>query len=66
MKIKRKGKLPDATFAGRCGHCGCEVECEKAEVTYHGEDPREPGYHSVRCPTAGCGREIYVKAPGKH
>ncbi len=49
MKIVKPGRVPVFTHRGACELCGCQVECEQAEVSSAGKVP---------CPTPMCGQMI--------
>ena len=61
MDILKVGKLPgNENFRGKCTHCGCEVQCTKAE-TRASRDERDHGILFVDCPTEGCLKAISVE-----
>lgn len=61
MKIIRSGTAPgNREMHGTCQGCKCQIECNASEVS-HDSDLREKGDPYVTCPTAGCGRMIWVK-----
>lgn len=60
VTVIREGFLPDnQRMGGRCHYCKTEVEC-LASDTRQQEDGRNGTDHYVRCPLAGCGRDILV------
>jgi hypothetical protein len=60
VDILEPGKLPDEKWTGRCPNCHCKVRCLKSETSYF-DDPREGGGRYVKCPTRGCGKDIWLK-----
>ena len=71
MKIVKQGVLPITSmkrFRGECYSCGCEVECLPDEVSL--AERSSPYSYTVRwwyvkCPTAGCSKDIVLDYPSK-
>lgn len=69
MKIIKEGKLPkkvELVFKGVCYNCGCEVECDDADLLPPSEVVSDAATlvrygKYVECPTPLCGKEIRVK-----
>jgi hypothetical protein len=61
VKLKREGKLPqERLMEGECSNCKCAIECKQGEAE-HTSDQRDGDFYSIKCPTNGCGRTIYLK-----
>jgi hypothetical protein len=54
--VTKLGKLPEKRkLVGVCQNCECQVVCNE-------EDAEERiGCWAVKCPTEGCGRDIFVR-----
>lgn len=54
MKVLKEGKLPsEKLYRAKCRYCATEMEFKDGEKSYEPgdiRDPREGGYHYVRCP----------------
>ena len=49
MKILKEGKIP--TFAGVCGFCGCQIECDRSDGCMSFTEPQIFATLMVTCPT---------------
>lgn len=47
MRIIKSG-WKNPLMRGKCESCGCEIECNKSEVTICNDDPDYP--FSIKCP----------------
>lgn len=60
MHILKAGKLPeDNIYTGTCQHCKCQVSFTQREARYS-SDQRDGDLLTVKCPTIGCGHDIWV------
>lgn len=59
MKVIVEGRLPSEHLCrGTCVHCRAQVEFKAGEARVS-SDPRDGTLYIVKCPTSGCGRDIY-------
>ena len=66
MKVLKEGRLPgEAVCRGTCTHCGAEVEYRVKDARPVRGHPMDPPTYAVRCPTPGCGLEIYGSKVGR-
>jgi hypothetical protein len=62
MEILEEGKLPgEKEHIGRCSNCGCRLKFKQHEAQFR-SFPKNESAWVIKCPTRGCGREIYVDA----
>lgn len=62
MEIIEKGQLPgEREHTGTCSNCRCKVRFKEKEAEYRSY-PRNEAVWVVKCPTPGCGKEIFVDA----
>jgi len=58
IKVVTFGRLPsEQKMRGKCGHCGCVVECLEGDAKTYQAGPNETGWR-VKCPTKGCTHNI--------
>lgn len=62
IKVTKPGKLPAFDLMrGTCSHCKAEVECNRGDAEML-SDQRDGDAYKVRCPTQGCGHEIWLRS----
>ena len=65
MKVIKPGIPKSETLmGGTCTSCGCEIECKLHEADHNCGYSQLCGvnedFYTVKCPTDGCNRKIYV------
>jgi hypothetical protein len=61
MEIIKEGKIPaEREHTGTCGNCRCQVRFKEKEARFV-SFPRNESAWVVKCPTTGCGKEIWVE-----
>lgn len=60
MKILRAGTLRSKkVYIGTCNACNCRIEFERGEAKSEGS-VRNESLLRIKCPTEGCGCDIWV------